>query len=188
MLEGVLITASKDATRPHLACVYFKFKKGTVTLVTTDGHRLTRCITAWTGGPSEDAVYLVPAAVAESLLKAVKGPAKAAGELVPFNLEVGRFSIDLPEATHYMAAVDENFPPYNKVIPEDDRTGLGATHRIGLNASYLSDIGKAARHLVDSKICGVEFTLAGDRDPIKVNLKHTGWLIESTIVIMPMRI
>ena len=75
------------------------------------------------------------------------------------------------------------------MIPEQreqsDDTG---TNSIGLNPAYLGDVGKTAKHLVDGKVPGVKFTLAGEFEPVRIDLRNNTYEIDTAIVIMPMRI
>ncbi len=190
MLEGVLITASKN--KPHLAVVLFQFKRETLTLVTTDGHRLTRTQTAWLEagqGPKETANHLIPVDRARVLLAAIKKPAisKSIREPVSFRFEEegAYFVVELINSDEFACrSADESFPPFEKVIPAERTTDGEGCPVIGVNAKYLGDVAKAARHLAGAE--SVRWSVGGVCDPIRIDLENGA--TESTIVIMPMRV
>ena len=202
MLEGVVVTMSKDGTRPQLNGVLFEFGRDRLTLVSTDGHRLTKTEAPYHSnapkGPREPFDALIRAADAIALLKAVKGTQTQA--LEPIELvkgsgaqTSGKIIADMPIQGNTLLLTietDANFPPYEKVIPELRKAELTGTTAIGVNGDYLGDVGKAAKHLASgSKVGrGIRWTVAGERDPIRVELKNIDRMIESVIVIMPMRI
>jgi DNA polymerase-3 subunit beta len=194
MLEGALITTSKDATRPHLAAVLFELCNGTLRLVSTDGHRLTRTEAAWSDSQNKPTgaglrSVLVPVDRAVALLGLIKKPAisKSIPEHVTFELdEVNQITFELVSGDKITCANSgESFPPYEKVIPEPRKKGATGCAVVGVQPKYLGDVAKAARHLASG---GVEWSVAGDRDPIRIDLRNPDLGIESTIVIMPMRV
>ena len=91
MLEGVTVTMSKDGTRPHLNGVLFEFGRDRLTLVSTDGHRLTKTEAPYhlnaPKGPIEPWSALIKADDVDRLLKAVKGAANK--QLDPIELVRG---------------------------------------------------------------------------------------------------
>jgi DNA polymerase-3 subunit beta len=193
MLEGAILTASKDQTRPHLNGVLFKFDRETMTVVSTDGHRLTKVMACYSGeelGPNESAKYLIPLDRVLGVLKAVKGPARVGQEPIQFDLHPKHVSITLLNGDEYTCTpVDENFPPYDKVIPgERDTDGKEGANVIGVSAKYLGDVGKAGRYLAHVKSGGVQFSVDGNRDPIRIDMVNTDLGTETVIVIMPMRV
>ena len=192
MLEGVIITASKDATRPHLAVVLFRFKRESLTLVTTDGHRLTRSIAPWdleAPGPDDSADLLIPIERARVLLAAIKKPSISSSIREPvalkFTEENAGFTAELVNGDETKCrSVDVNFPTFEKVIPKERSADGEGCAVFGVNAKYLGDVAKAARHLAGAE--GVRFTVGGAKDPIRIDLTNAN--IESVIVIMPMRV
>lgn len=197
MLEGVILTMSKDPTRPHLHGVLFVFKRETLTLVSTDGQRLTRVIAAYTKeeqGPNETATLLIKPADVKTLLTAVKGTKKEHSFPVFMDFfprlkgKVGLEVKTLDGATYSFQAQDETFPPYEKVIPEHRSSDGKGCPTIGVSAAFLGDVGKAGKHLAYDKSGGLRWSVEGDRDPIRIDMTNTDTGTETTIVIMPMRI
>jgi DNA polymerase III sliding clamp (beta) subunit (PCNA family) len=194
MLEGVTLTMSKDETRPHLAGVLFLFDGVDLTLISTDGHRLTtvkaRCVV---DGAVVDykASYLIPASRVGLLLKTVKCAAKIASEPVSFELSnENRFDLIMFNADRYTCQVNEaNFPPYDKVIPKErDTDGTDGCNVIAVSAAYLGDVAKAGRHLAHVKSGGIHWSVAGNRDPIRIDMNNSDTGTETVIVIMPTRL
>jgi hypothetical protein len=196
MLEGVTLTMSKDSTRPHLHGVLFVFKRETLTLVSTDGQRLTRVIAAYQAeeqGPNETATLLIKAADVKTLLTAVKGPQKEQHNPVFldfFPRLKGKIGLEIKTgiSTYDFQAQDETFPPYEKVIPEHRSSDGKGCATIGVSAAFLGDVGKAGKHLAYDKSGGVRWSVEGERDPIRIDMTNTDTGTETTIVIMPMRI
>jgi hypothetical protein len=193
MLEGVTLTMSKDPTRPHLHGVLFVFKRETLTLVSTDGQRLTKVITAYRAkdeqGPDETTSYLIKAADVKTLLTAVKGAKKEHSYPVTLELEPKGFKVSVFLGASYgFQAQDESFPPYEKVIPEHRASDGKGCAVIGVSAAFLGDVGKAGKHLAYDKSGGVRWSVEGERDPIRIDMTNTDTGTETTIVLMPMRI
>jgi DNA polymerase-3 subunit beta len=192
MLEGVALTMSKDPTRPHLHGVLFVFKRETLTLVSTDGQRLTRVQASYTDeeqGPNETTSYLIKAADVKTLLTAVKGTKKEHSYPVTFELEPKGIKVSVFLGASYgFQAQDETFPPYEKVIPEHRASNGKGCATIGVSAAFLGDVGKAGKHLAYDKSGGIRWSVEGDRDPIRIDMTNTDTGTETTIVIMPMRI
>jgi DNA polymerase-3 subunit beta len=194
MLEGVAITMSKDGTRPHLNGVLFVFEREALTLVSTDGHRLTKVQSAYTldeANPNETKRFLIPAVRVDLILKAVKGAFKVSDEPVSFELSGNRFDLIMLSGDRYTCQDNDDvtFPPYDKVIPKERSTdGKEGCNVIGISAKYLGDVGKAGRRLAHVKSGGVRFSVDGDRDPVRIDMTNTDLGTETVIVIMPMRI
>jgi hypothetical protein len=76
MLEGATLTMSKDPTRPHLHGVLFEFGIESLSVTSTDGHRLTRTTGRYFGGNAPvlgiATKLLIPADQVTRLLKALK--------------------------------------------------------------------------------------------------------------------
>jgi hypothetical protein len=192
MLEGAVLTMSKDPTRPHLHGVLFEFDIEGLAVTSTDGHRLTRTTGRYFGGNAPvlgvATKLLIPADQATRLLKALKCPVKLADRVLDIELGDG-FSVELDGATHRLTATDDNFPPYEKVIPKErDKDGTNGCNAITVSSVYMGDVAKAAKHLANPALkYPVSWTVDGNRDPIRVDMRNQNAGTETVIVIMPMR-
>jgi DNA polymerase-3 subunit beta len=151
---------SADETRPHLACALFEGDAKTVRMVTTDGHRLSKAeYKLGEGKKLLNFSMLVPAkGVAE--LRRLVDEAKAdrqKTEDTPSTIEVatsgGSAFFRRDDALLSVKLVDEQFPPYSKVIPTSPSRHIGvsrallteALRRIALVASDIPTSAKARR-------------------------------------------
>jgi len=203
-LKAVLATASADETRPHLCGVLVEIKASTsarlatMRLVTTDGHRLTRLdVSLPTDSNPVDSSVMLPTASVVSLLKALSPKKANANHPIELELIPGeprqpstvRFTnlIDGSSTAFRTTDPDYTFPPYDKVIPaKREQAENEGTNSIGLNARYLADLAVVANFASSDKHGGVRLTVAGDRDPVRVDM--TNGTAEAVVVIMPMRI
>jgi DNA polymerase-3 subunit beta len=124
---------SHDDTRPHLAGTLFEGDGKMVRMVTTDGHRLSKAEHKITGkGPMMNFTMLVPhkgISELKRLLDDVKG-SKGKGD-EPFTIGVatagGNAFFLRDDLCLNVKLADENFPPYDKVIPtKQSRTVIAA--------------------------------------------------------------
>jgi len=135
---------SSDDTRPHLACALFEGEGRTVRIVTTDGHRLSKAEYLQSEESRKLPAFsmMVPSkGVAElrRLLEEAKGDkAKAEEKLGPASIEVARaggsafFRRD--DTLLSVKLVDEQFPPYNKVIPSSASRSVGVSRALLVEA------------------------------------------------------
>lgn len=117
-IDSVLFSVCRDETRFHLNGALMECDGTTLTLVTTDGHRLTKARESWTwSGPS--------------LVKGILIPAKGLTELRKLLTGVSTFELGIAGpylfartdgATLAVKLTDAQFPPYEQVIPKDNRT------------------------------------------------------------------
>lgn len=113
LFETALPSVCKDETRFHLNGVLIECNGSVTRMVSTDGHRLTRC-EGWAPGPR----------IAGAIL-----PAKAAKEIARLIKAVDRTVSWAVTATHLYVRcggwdivaklIDAQFPPYEQVIPKD---------------------------------------------------------------------
>lgn len=114
---------SHDDTRPHLAGTLFEGDGKVVRMVTTDGHRLSKAEHKATGkGPMLNFSMLVPHKGIGELkkllddVKSGKGKGEDAGT-IGVATAGGNAFFQRDDLTLSVKLADENFPPYDKVIP-----------------------------------------------------------------------
>jgi DNA polymerase-3 subunit beta len=150
---------SADETRPHLACALFEGDAKTVRMVTTDGHRLSKAEYKIAEGKKLlNFSMLVPAkGVAE--LRRLVDEAKAdrqKTEDTPTSIEVatagGSAFFRRDDAVLSVKLVDEQFPPYGKVIPSSP------TRKIGVSRALLTEALKRISLVASDKSGAVRFS------------------------------
>jgi DNA polymerase-3 subunit beta len=115
---------SSDETRPHLACTLFEGDGAAVRMVTTDGHRLSKAeFKLPDGNKALSFSMLVPSKGIAELRRLVDEAKadRAKTEDTPSAIDVatagGSAFFRRDDAVLSVKLVDEQFPPYNKVIP-----------------------------------------------------------------------
>jgi DNA polymerase-3 subunit beta len=150
---------SADETRPHLACALFEGDAKTVRMVTTDGHRLSKAEYKLAEGKKLlNFSMLVPAkGIAE--LRRLVDEAKAdrqKTEDTPTSIEVatagGSAFFRREDALLSVKLVDEQFPPYGKVIPSSP------TRKIGVSRALLTEALRRISLVASDKSGAVRFS------------------------------
>lgn len=148
LISRTQYSMSTDDTRPHLAGALFEGDGKNVRMVTTDGHRLSKAEKKATGSSLNFSMLIPSKGIGElrRLLDDAKGD-KQKGDDAPMTLGIASvsgnafFRRDGVQLSVKLA--DEQFPPYSKVIPQqqDRRVVLSralfseALRRIALVAS-----------------------------------------------------
>jgi len=115
-LSRLLFTASTDEARPVLTGVNFVATDGELTLVATDGFRLSVVKEKRAGAFSS---MIVPSEFLREMLRQTKGQ-KEIGFTFSEKEQIVRFAIGQKE--FYSRLIDGEFPPYERVIPEEKKT------------------------------------------------------------------
>ena len=189
-LNAALTSASKDCTRPHMHGVLLETTETGIRFVSTDGHRLTQIDTANIGEWDHKAgeKHLLPRKDVETLVKALRGVALSYADPITVNVDGSmlKFHHVLGRAELGIQPSDESFPPYAKVIPPKQDTGTNGTNRIGWNPNYMADVAKVAKFCGNTKSGGVEVSIAGECDPVRLDISNGE--ASAIVVIMPMRV
>ena len=130
MIRSVEFAQSTDETRYILNGVYCLFKKGTLTMVATDGRRLALSTKAFDESGAPDGACILPAKSVGELARLL-----SSGTSVKLQFDDRRASFLVAtdkdnsgvvgETYLYSKVVEGNFPNYQQVIPKGDgRTGV----------------------------------------------------------------
>jgi DNA polymerase-3 subunit beta len=128
---------SADETRPHLACALFEGDGKSVRMVTTDGHRLSKAEYKLVEGrkPLSFSMLVPSKGIAE--LRRLVDEAKSdrsKTEDTPSAIDVatagGSAFFRRDDAVLSVKLVDEQFPPYNKVIPSSPSRKVGVSRAL----------------------------------------------------------
>jgi DNA polymerase III subunit beta len=119
-VSRVVFSAAQDTTRPALSGVLIKSEGKGISLVSTDGYRLSLKKDAVVKSPSknEDSSLLVSARVIKEIL-AIKG----AGEMGIFTTaSSNQVLFDLEDCIVVGRLIEAEYPEYQKIIPEEFTT------------------------------------------------------------------
>ncbi len=139
MIAKTIISVSQDETRPHLASVLFESDGEKATMVSTDGHRLSKISKTMAGGPKLAAGVLLPRKGLSEVRRALEG---SQGE-IEIAVDQGLFVLRSSGMVLTVKLGEGQFPPYDQVIPKDNdkkvtvgrETLLEALRRVSIIAS-----------------------------------------------------
>jgi len=116
MIAKTLVSVSQDETRPHLASVLLESDGEKATMVSTDGHRLSKVSCSMPDGPKLPSGVLVPRKGISEIRRALEGN-KEASEI---GIDKGSFVLKFADVVLSVKLGEGQFPPYDQVIPKDN--------------------------------------------------------------------
>jgi DNA polymerase-3 subunit beta len=116
MIAKTLISISQDETRPHLASVLFESDGEKATMVSTDGHRLSKVSCAMPDGPKLAAGVLLPRKGISEIRRALEGSEGPS----QIGVDQGAFVLKFAQVVLSVKLGEGMFPPYDQVIPKDN--------------------------------------------------------------------
>jgi DNA polymerase III subunit beta len=139
MIGKTILSVSQDETRPHLASVFFESDGEKATMVSTDGHRLSKISQPMPGGPKLTSGGLLPRKGLSEIRRAIEGNQGNCD----IGVDQGLFVLKSDDMVLSVKLGEGQFPPYDQVIPKDndkkvivDREGfLEALRRVSIIAS-----------------------------------------------------
>ncbi len=126
LIDKTAFAVSTDELKPALTGVLFEFASDRIVAVATDGHRLSRCIRSDVNSPEYQGDVIIPT----KFLNIVSSNLSTDGET---NLQVGEnhVKVEFDDSVVYTRIVNENFPDYGSVIPDDnDKTAVVDIDRV----------------------------------------------------------
>ena len=119
MIDKTLFSVSNDETRFHLNGVLFESDGARGRMVSTDGHRLSKCERTLTGGPKLTTGVIIPKKGLTEIKRTLDG-VNGACDLAVQGTYVFLRTGDIALA---VKLIDSQFPPYEQVIPKgNDKT------------------------------------------------------------------
>ena len=115
MIGKTILSVSQDETRPHLASVLLESDGERATMVSTDGHRLSKITCAMPGGPRTPGVLLPRKGLAE-IRRSLEGNEGAC----EIGVDLGYFVVKASDVVLSVKLGEGQFPPYEQVIPKDN--------------------------------------------------------------------
>jgi len=116
MIGRTILSVSQDETRPHLASVLFESNGETATMVSTDGHRLSKITRPMPGGPKLATGGLLPRKGISEIRRALEGNQ---GQC-EIGVDQGFFVLKSDTMVLSVKLGEGQFPPYDQVIPKDN--------------------------------------------------------------------
>lgn len=116
MIAKTLISISQDETRPHLSSVLFESDGEKATMVSTDGHRLSKVSCAMPDGLKLATGVLLPRKGISEIRRALEG----CEETTLIGVEQGSFVLRFSDVALSVKLGEGMFPPYDQVIPKDN--------------------------------------------------------------------
>ncbi len=165
VLKNSQFAAATDSTRSYLCGIYFDLDHEGATVVATDAHRLALHETNFTGEQydDKDRSLLLPVKAARELIKIIPSDGeitiKSDGNLVEFELNGGRLISRL---------IDEDFPNYNQVIPQEYK------QRVTVNRKRFYEAVRRVSLLADQKTRRLLVDLKPGKLQIRAEASETG--------------
>ena len=132
-LPKAIHAASTDELRRSMNGVFFEIKKGEFKVVSTDGHRLVKIIKTDFEYDGEKSTMLVPIKTCQLITKLFKGSGKAQeaegaddtdapadGSRIDISFSADFLKCTYNNITIYSRLIDDTFPNYESVIPNDN--------------------------------------------------------------------
>jgi DNA polymerase-3 subunit beta len=116
MIGKTILSVSQDETRPHLASVLFECDGDTATMVSTDGHRLSKISRPMPGGPKLASGGLLPRKGLSEIRRALEGNEGSCD----IGVDQGFFVLKSDAMVLSVKLGEGQFPPYDQVIPKDN--------------------------------------------------------------------
>jgi DNA polymerase-3 subunit beta len=116
MIGKTLVSVSQDDTRPHLASIFFESDGEKATMVSTDGHRLSKISCPMADGPKLASGVLLPRKGVSEIRRVLEGDEGKC----EIGVDQGLFVVRLSDLTLSTKLGEGSFPPYDQVIPKDN--------------------------------------------------------------------
>jgi len=116
MIGKTLFSVSTDDTRHHLSGIYFECDGERATMVSTDGHRLSKAEAMLGKGPKLEAGVIIP----RKGVMEIKRLLETVEETCDLGFADGNIFVRARDVVLSVMLVDAQFPPYHQVIPENN--------------------------------------------------------------------
>lgn len=196
-LKAAIVTAAKNDVRYYMNTVLLEVQREKVTLVSTDGHRITFATLTLNTGIEDTQIDLVlDRPDVERLIKGVSVNKRLKTEELVIKWGGATVSVEADGTLFTFNKVDCNYPNWRMVTQDGvnlnpDRAGLTD---YGINLIYLADAEKAFKHLFIKNKYGshkahIELQTANDKMWITpMEIESCGQLTEIKMAIMPIRL
>ena len=196
-LKAVIVTAGKNDVRYYMNTVLLEVQREKVTLVSTDGHRITFATLTLNTGIEDTQIDLVlDRPDVERILKTVTVNKRSKTEELVIKWEGATVQIVAGNTVMGMTKVDCRYPDWRRVTHDgvNLNPGRAGLTDYGINLIYLADAEKAFKHLFIKNKYGshkahIELQTANYKMWITpMEIESCGQLTEIKMAIMPMRL
>jgi DNA polymerase-3 subunit beta len=115
LFTKVFFSILPEETRPHLNAAFMEVEQGTLRLVSTDGHRLSKAEASISEDFSLPEPILIPRRGVQEIRRLLEG----AAESVEMSVAKEYLFVRADKVLMAVRLNDEKFPPYDEVIPSD---------------------------------------------------------------------
>lgn len=163
VISKTIYAVSTDLTRPALCGVLWKLGAEGITMVSTDGHRLSK-LDMKRAMPGVEGMDVIIPPKALSTLKHFSG----GGDMVEIRLAENSVSFNMEDVVVFSRLLEGPFPDFTKVIPK------GNKKKLSLSRDALSAATRRVSILSDSLTHMVVFSLEKDKVVLNVTTKDIG--------------
>ena len=149
MIAKTLLSVSQDETRPHLASVLFESDGEKSTMVSTDGHRLSKVSRSTPRGPKTSTGVLLPRKGLSEIRRALEGNQGSCD----IGIDQGFFVVKSDDMVLSVKLGEGQFPPYDQVIPKDNNK------KIVLGKDAFLEALRRVPIIASDKTWGIRFSL-----------------------------
>lgn len=161
LIDRTVFSVSRDETRPAIngALLRVEPEDGDLrlTMVSTDGHRLSKATASIEDGSADAAEAIIHHSALSALLKVMEGPDEDVWMCIGGRREI-HFSCD--ESSFSVRTLEETFPDFNKVIPN------GSAIRVDLDKRELAQALRRIGTMTSAK----QHVILWDMEPGKLTL------------------
>lgn len=116
MIDKTIFSVSSDETRRHLSGIYMEWRGGTVRMVSTDGHRLSKVEYEVGEGLEIETGLIIPRKGVLEMRRLLEGTEGTCD----LGLREGNLFVRAKDLCLSTKLVDAPFPPYQQVIPSEN--------------------------------------------------------------------
>jgi len=151
VLEPVIFAAATEDTRPVLTAILTKFSQDEVSLVATDGFRLSKATTILDKPISqEDLTLLIPAKSYSEVLKISKGQKNIR---LAFDSDTSQVCFYLDQVILISRLLQGDYPDFNRILPKSTSTTVTVDKLEFIQAIKVSSVfAKSSANVVKFKI------------------------------------
>jgi DNA polymerase-3 subunit beta len=153
MISKTLFSVSSDETRHNLSGIFFECDGQRATMVSTDGHRLSKVERDLGGGPVLESGIIIPR---KGVIE-IKRLLENADETCDVAVSQGQIFVKAQDVVLSVVLVDAQFPPYREVVPSK------AEHQIVLQRPLFLEALKRVSLMSSDRSWGIRMELSKAR-------------------------
>lgn len=172
MIRKTIFSVSQDETRYVLCGIYFRVEKGKVTMVSTDGRRLSYISKDIEIEKKKDAKIIIPTKAVNELNRiltqiATKEEEKKEGK-VKISIEENQVGFMIDDTVLISRLIEGHFPSYEQVIPRSSEI------KLKINTEELLQATRRVALLTTEKANSIRYSLKKNKLVISANTEGLG--------------